>query len=255
MFEIDRILENPLTDESYTNNTYLEILCNQKELIVENKIMKPSKKLIDKVTKALKHNDPYSELMHVFKIYGHFVSKKIILGYKLYIMKCLTVDKYLPRFIPKDCDFIDKDTNNIYCRNLTISEYKNILSQWELFIKPHGLDLSYLVSINGDIVMRNKLEEWVASLKSDLNSLKIITWSDLHPLYEIFDPSLCREFKSVLEINDQEDAKERVLMIGALPIENFSHYYRVNFSTRLRSNNYQLFGKLMTIHGKPINNT
>ncbi|CAG8556509.1 2348_t:CDS:2 [Dentiscutata erythropus] len=217
--EATNFTENPLTDESPTNDIYLEIRYPKEELIFENETIKPSKELIKKVTEALDNTDTYSELMNVFRTYGHLIPKKVIRGHKLYQMKCSIVDKNLPRFN------INEEDLSIECEN------ENILSKWESLAEQYGFDKSYLVSIDGNIVMRDKLKEWADESSKGDSNLKI---------------------DDKLNYN-QSNTKERVLMIGVIPIKNYTNYFRVNFSTPLRSSNYRIFGKVMTERGE-LNN-
>ncbi|CAG8819337.1 21782_t:CDS:2, partial [Gigaspora rosea] len=91
-----------------------------------------------------------------------------------------------------------------------------------------------------------------------------IKCKELYPLYEIFDLSLRQEvvsalqIESILEIDNQAEfikrnnIKERVLMEGIVPIKDPPYSYSVKFPFYLKSNNYQIFGKLITHDGKPI---
>ncbi|CAG8716388.1 13662_t:CDS:2, partial [Cetraspora pellucida] len=107
----------------------------------------------------------------------------------------------------------------------------------------------------GDVIMREELKEWMEECLIGDNPLQIISWNELYPLYDIFDETLCKKVKSTLGIDEQTEnsgIREKVLMTGAIPIEVSEYYYRVNFSSKLNSINYQIFGKLMTEDGNPI---
>ncbi|RIB24330.1 hypothetical protein C2G38_2168885 [Gigaspora rosea] len=244
-----KFAENPLDDESPVNNIYLEIQYSQFEMIIEKETINPSKALIDKVTEALSHNNPYHELVEVFRSYGYFIPKKVFLGSKLYRMTCLITNE-------KSLEPIIKTTE--WTENFTKDIYDDILSQWENLIKSHCIDETYLVSINGNIIMKDDIEKWIRSCsRSYCNSLKPISWCELYPLYEIFENDLRQKVKSVLGINDQSESfiKEKVLVTGSILIENGAYYYRVTFPTILNSNKYQIFGKLMTKDGRLIDET
>ncbi|KAF0537281.1 chitin synthase regulatory factor chr2 [Gigaspora margarita] len=253
-----------LADESSTNDIFLMIQCSKVELIIKKETIKPSAELINKVKEALKHYDPYHKLMDVFNSYGYFLPKKMILGHKIYRVTCLNVDQYLTEPNNKDNEikwtiFDDFSENKL----------EVILSQWEKYMSSYNFDLSYLVSIDGELIMKNKIKEWIKfCLESDLDSLQVIGCKELYPLYEIFDLTLRQEIESVLGINIQIDStfeidnqakfinrnniKERVLMAGIVPIKGPPFSYSVKFPICFKSNNYQVFGKFITRDDEPI---
>ncbi|CAG8457015.1 11376_t:CDS:2 [Racocetra fulgida] len=222
----------------------------------------PSDELTYKVKEALKHHDPYHKLVDVFNNHGYFLPKKIILGHKIYGMTYLTIGKNFtehnhegnnPEWKPPD-DFSE-------------SEFDDLLIQWENWMSSYNFDLSYLVSINGELIMKNKIKEWIKfCLESDLDSLQVIGCKELYPLYEIFDFSLRQEIESVLGISrpteftisnqpesvNRTNIKERVLMAGIVPIKDPPYSYSVKFPDRFKSNNYQVFGKFITQDDEPI---
>ncbi|CAG8446152.1 28259_t:CDS:2 [Dentiscutata erythropus] len=132
----------------------------------------------------------------------------------------------------------------------------NILNKWECYITPHDFDATYLISVDGETIMRNELDMWIAGwLKNSLDSLQVINWKELYPLYEIFDESLQKKIKSILGIDDIAKTfgvKEKVLITGVIPIEECAYQYRVKFPVNFKSNNYQIFGKLVKSDGEPI---
>ncbi|CAG8811958.1 15481_t:CDS:2, partial [Cetraspora pellucida] len=245
-----------LTDETPTNDIFLIIQCTKVELIIKKESIKPSDELTCKVKEALKHYDPYHKLMDVFNSYGHFLPRKIILGHKIYRMTYLSVGN-------NSLEYNDK--NNVKWTTLDdfpVTEFEDVLGRWEKFMSSYNFDLSYLVSINGEFIMKDKLKDWIEfCLKSDLDSLQVISCKKLYPLYEIFDLSLrqeienilgiSRKFESIPKINNKTNpinsktVKERVLMAGIVPIKDPPYSYSINFPVRFKSNNYQVFGKLI----------
>ncbi|RIB24334.1 hypothetical protein C2G38_693779 [Gigaspora rosea] len=198
--------------------------------------------------------------MDVFNSYGYFLPKKIILGHKIYRIINLIADKNSTE--PDDKSYKAKWTN---LDDFSESKFEDILNQWEKYMSSYKFDLSYLVSINGEFIKKNELENWIKScLECDLDSLQVIKCKELYPLYEIFDLSLRQEvvsalqIESILEIDNQAEfikrnnIKERVLMEGIVPIKDPPYSYSVKFPFYLKSNNYQIFGKLITHDGKPI---
>ncbi|CAG8563571.1 7353_t:CDS:2, partial [Scutellospora calospora] len=248
-----------LSNESNKSSVFLGLLCPRAELIFENRKLKPLDKLNDAVEKALKHYNPYHELLKIFKIFGHFLPKKIILGHRLYRSCYLAMKEDSPEQFTNWEDF-GTDYDFATCND-------DILNKWEKCIKLHTSNnndkiikdkndfyVSFLLSTNNDKVMRNELNKWVDScLKSEIDLWQVINWKGLYPLYKILDEKLQKEIKVILGIDDQtKKLKERILMTGVIPIEGSTYYYRIKFPVHLNSNNYKIFGKLVTQNGEPI---
>ncbi|KAF0485061.1 HCP-like protein [Gigaspora margarita] len=242
--------KNSLIENSSVNNIYLEIQCPLVELIFEKKTVHPIKDLKDEVEKALENENPYRELMNVFNTYGHLLPQKVIIGHKLYRKSYL---------------FMNHENNNSVesiqiewktLNDFKMSKFEEIMKRWESYIEAYDFDTNYFVSLDGEIVMRDKLEMWIDfCLEGNIYPLQIINWCDLYPLYEIFDSPLRKNIEFILG-EDVSDIKEKVLMTGALATEKDVNYYRVNFfpndDNQLESNNYQIFGKLIKRDGNPI---
>ncbi|CAG8647880.1 15920_t:CDS:2 [Cetraspora pellucida] len=241
---------NPLKNESAVKDVYLEIQNSRVELVFRKESIKPSEKLIKDIKVALNHQDPYRELMKVFKTYGYFLPEKVILGHKLYVMSHLITDGNSSELNIKNDEWTLDDFSS--------AKYNEFLNEWESHIKTKSFnfDSSYLVSIDGDIIMRSDIKRWVNNCSDEMNSsLNVISWKSLYPLYEILEESLCQEIKLILGNDDQtinSEIKAKVLMAGVISIKDSITYYRINFSHHLESKNYQLFGKLMTQSGVPI---
>ncbi|RIB28081.1 hypothetical protein C2G38_2028815 [Gigaspora rosea] len=141
--------ENPLTNETPVNDVCLKIQCSQLELIIEKEMIKPSEEMVVEVKKALKHYNPYNELMSVFEIYGKFLPKKVILGHKIYRVTCLITDK-------SQLDLNIKEGER--SANCMTEEYYDILNQWEKCVDLYGFDSSYFVSVDDKIIMKDELK-------------------------------------------------------------------------------------------------
>ncbi|CAG8529073.1 6636_t:CDS:2, partial [Gigaspora rosea] len=234
IFDTDETINSAMTllaDESSTNDIFLVIQCAKVELVINKETIKPSDELISEVKKALNHHDPYHKLMDIFNIYGHFLPKKITLGHKIYRMTYLTVDKDSTE--PNDKNY---DARWTTLEDFAESKFEDILNQWEKSMSSYSFDSSYLVSINGEFIMKHKISEWIKfCIECDLDSLQVISCKELYPLYEIFDLSLRQEVESVLGISRQIES-----VLG------------VNFPVSFKSSNYQVFGKFITQDDEPI---
>ncbi|CAG8577575.1 28436_t:CDS:2 [Dentiscutata erythropus] len=240
-------IENPLTNESLVKDVCLKIQCSKLELIVEKEKIKPSKEMVAKIKEALNHYDPYNELMAVFETYGKFLPRKFVLGHKIHRVTRLIVNESHPNPNFKEGEQFT---------NFMTGKYHDILSQWEKYIGVYGFDSSYFASVDKKLIMKDEIEMWMKTcLESDYESLQIISWNELYPIYEIFDEPLCQEIKSILGINYKPESfnvKEKVLFSGIIPVNVSPFSYRVNFPVCFKSNDYQLFGKLLKQNGQPI---
>ncbi|CAG8756293.1 39745_t:CDS:2 [Gigaspora margarita] len=197
-FQMNWVLDidkTPLNDESPVNVVYLEIKCSKAELIFDKESMKPSESLIKAVTSALEDNNPYHELTKIFQKYGHFLPRKVVLGYKLYRMACLIVNE---KCLKQNDEKIEWETLNDFKID-KCNDVLNILNLWESKMKPYSFDTTHLMSIDGEIIMRNQLD------------------NELYPIYDIFDESLCKDIKCILGINDTKNyVNEKVLKAGLM---------------------------------------
>ncbi|CAG8731334.1 27763_t:CDS:2 [Dentiscutata erythropus] len=213
--------ESSLTEKL---SVYMGILFLRKRLIFDNKKIKPSDELNNEMKLALKQNNPYHEVVEVFKDYGYFLPKKVILGHKLYSMTNLIAREDSP-----EQHFLESE----------LKAFSDFAKLERNYILNQCFDTSFLTSINGENVMRDELKDWVLScLKNDISSLQIISWEQLYPLYEIFDEPLKKEIKFILgsdELTKEFGVKERVLIAGEFPIKASTDYYCVNYPSHLNS--------------------
>ncbi|CAG8450185.1 8094_t:CDS:2 [Gigaspora rosea] len=242
--------KNSLIENSSVNNIYLEIQCPLVELFFEKKTVHPFKDLKDEVEEALESKNPYKELMNVFNTYGHLLPQKVIIGHKLYRKSYLFMNHENHNSV-ENIQIEWKALNDF-----KMSKFEDIMKHWESYIEAYDFDTNYFVSLDGEIVMRDKLEMWIDfCLEGNIYPLQIISWCDLYPLYEIFDYPLRKDIELILGV-DASVIKEKVLMTGALATEKDINYYRVNFfpngDNQLESNNYQILGKLIKRDGTPI---
>ncbi|CAG8543621.1 44810_t:CDS:10, partial [Gigaspora margarita] len=244
---------DPQNNISQTNTVYLEIGYPKAEATFERDSIKPSKELTGAIKKALNNKNPYRELMKVFEKFGYFLPSKVILGDKVYsISKHSSVNQESTE-LKINKEFKTADEFSPKC-----ADYNDIMTQWGKCIESHKIDSSTLTSITGNAVKRNKVKDWAIScLKKSPDSWNIISWKGLYPLYEILDADLCQEVKSCLGHDEQAIStgiKEKVLRSGVIQITNSQYQYPVKFNSSLESENYQIFGKILTQGGTPSDN-
>ncbi|CAG8480476.1 15072_t:CDS:10 [Dentiscutata heterogama] len=190
-----------------TSGVYLEMQYPQAEISFEKEQIGTFSKLYTMAIESLKNHNSHYELMKIFETYGHFLPKRIIVGYKLYRMTPLITKDSLELSTP-EIDFSVKD----------FTKCDNILNKWECCITPH-FDATYLVSVDGETIMRNELDMWMTGCLKNTRTFGV---------------------------------KEKVPITGIIPIEDCAYQYRVKFPVNFKSNNYQIFGKLVKSDGEPI---
>ncbi|CAG8543627.1 5055_t:CDS:2 [Dentiscutata erythropus] len=243
-----------LNNISQVDSVYLEIKYPKAEVSFEKGSIKPSKEFTSAIQNALDNKNLYRELIKVFEKFGHFLPSKVILGDKLYsISKLSSLNPKSPEPRSINKEFKTADDFSTKC-----NDYKDIINQWDKYVKSYNIDPSSLTSINGDVVKRNCIKEWAIScLKKSPDSLKIISWEGLYPLYEILNSHLCQEVKLCLGNDEQtisSGVKEKVLKSGVIPIKSSQFKYRVNFDSSLESTNYKIFGKVLKQDGTQFEN-
>ncbi|RIB28414.1 hypothetical protein C2G38_2316311 [Gigaspora rosea] len=240
-------------NKSQVNAVYLEIGFPKAEATFERDSLKPSKELIGAIKKALNNKNPYRELMKVFEKFGYFLPSKVILGDKVYSISKHSSVNQEPTELKINKEFKMADEFSPKC-----ADYNDIMTQWGKCIESHKIDSSSLTSITGNAVKKNKVKDWAIScLKKSPDSWNIISWKGLYPLYEILDADLCQEVKLCLGHDEQAIStgiKEKVLRSGVIQITNSQYQYPVKFNSSLESENYQIFGKILTQGGTPSDN-
>ncbi|CAG8577853.1 13995_t:CDS:2 [Dentiscutata heterogama] len=170
-------------DHASTTDIFLMVQCIKVELVIKKEAIKPSDELINKIKEALKH---HHKLMDVFNDYGYFLPKRITLGRKIYGMTYLSIDKDLT--VHGDVEWTALDD---------FSE-----SKLEDYLRSYNFDLSYFETTNGELIMKNKIKEWIKDcLECNIDSLQVNGCKELYPLHEIFDLSLRQEVEYILGIN------------------------------------------------------
>ncbi|KAF0468080.1 Pkinase-domain-containing protein [Gigaspora margarita] len=206
-------------------NFYFEVDFPKVELNFERETIRPTEKMRIAVENALNNKRPYQELIKVFDKFGYLLSKKLILGQKLFKTCILSQEKL--SFVSQQIE-IEKNYS---------SELDKLFILWKNL---YNFDEEYLMTIN-EAVNKNDIKNWLNEhLKPDFKLLQVIGWGELVPLYEIFENSISHQIKSILAI----DNLPKILMTGVIQIVKDVKNYHVNFPSYLGSNNYQIFAKV-----------
>ncbi|CAG8796947.1 1335_t:CDS:2, partial [Dentiscutata erythropus] len=243
------LLKNSSINESPVDDVYIEVQNSRVILDFKIETARPSERLTDDMKKALEHHNPHQELIEIFKFYGYFLPRKIILGNKLYRISHST---------EKNSTEQRSDQTEYMVFDEFLLKSKGILNHWESCMKSHNFDASYLLSTNGKIVTKSNLNNFISSWSTndvDIDSLEVVDWNELYPLYKIFDNTLQKEIENILGIDDRSKIsgiKEKVLMAGVISVNDSVCCYRVSFPYLLESNDYQIFGNLVAQNERSI---
>ncbi|CAG8554580.1 8328_t:CDS:2, partial [Ambispora leptoticha] len=217
-----------LISDLKTNNIYFEILNEQLSIEFDLQNLKPTENLFLEIQKALESNMPIEELKLIFENFGNFVHTKLIFGNKLQRIVSKEQSGCLDRSIEFD-DFI---------------EIESLLKKWEESIQP--FDSSYMIAMDHHPVNRSQISEWLDRVSNQESEWYIVK-RVVMPLYQILHENQKREIKNLfIEEN-------LVLMSGMKEFLDYSSgYQRIEFGSQLKSDNYQLFGSVLSNNGERI---
>ncbi|CAG8548417.1 13213_t:CDS:10 [Ambispora leptoticha] len=213
------------------------IASEQLAIEIDIQTLKPTRKLSLAIDEALKSNAPIESLKLVLEDFGHFFPIKIILGNKLQRITQLN---------------LDENANNMYLAN-EFDEFSNFnidksLEKWKENIQQ--FDSSYMIEMDGDPIDISQIHEWFEKISNQYSEWHIVK-RVVKPLYEILDINQQRDIKSLFK------KEERILMNNKTLISDCSTgYQRIDFDNqlKLKSNNYQLFGIIVSCDGEKLEN-
>ncbi|CAG8468701.1 13817_t:CDS:2 [Gigaspora margarita] len=212
-------------DNSSFNNVYFEVNFPKVELNLEKINIKPTEAIKMAIDNALKNEKPYQELFKVFDTFGYLLSRKFILGQKLYKSSVLRQKS--------------TNTDDELEIELKIEEFfENYSSKLDDMLRKYGFDATYLLSMNGEAIKINDIEKW---LNEHSKSLQVISRSELLPVYEIFEDPISYKIQKVLGIDNQQ----KILMTGITQFIENTKYYHIDFYSHLESCNYHIFAKVV----------
>ncbi|CAG8570166.1 9268_t:CDS:2 [Ambispora gerdemannii] len=221
--------DNAFLNELETHDVYCEIASEQVSIEYNIQNIEITAEFKDAIGKALKTNTPIEDLKRVFNKFGHLFTTKIIIGNKLQRMVRLNGEK-------------DKENH--------VSIYHDIgnesLSLWKEKIQPY--DSSYLWTMDGDPIEINQISNWLETIplfELEWHIIKRI----VTPLYKI----LCINQRK--EIEKLFSKQDHILITNTTEILAFNTgYQRIEFNSKLKSRNYQIFGKIVDANGKELPN-
>ncbi|CAG8572385.1 11987_t:CDS:2 [Ambispora leptoticha] len=219
-----------ISNKTKTHVMFCEIIKEKASIEYDITKLKPTAELHLAIEEALASNEPIENLNFVFQKFGYFFTTKVIIGDKLTRSVRFTGKKY------SDCSGL-KD-KNLFGTHIfdKFSEKEKLLEQWKEQIKP--INSSFMLTINGDIVERSDIPKWLESKESDWNIVKRV----VIPLYKILDIKQQFKIKNLLTKENRVLMKKETLLIDAS-----KSYHRCIFNEPLKSYNYQVFGKIVSL--------
>ncbi|CAB5199829.1 unnamed protein product [Rhizophagus irregularis] len=208
------VKNNDNNHEGYKGYNHVLVKCEKYEILLNTDNIKPTKEFEQAIKEALDSMKPLKALQDVFDEYGHLFPQRIILGSSL--------KSILPNLTLPNIDDVN-DVNEIH-------EISKIL------------DISSLLTQKGRIIGKRDLHNWIRNTN---NYLEIIEFDNIIPLYKILKTEHQEKIDDVLKINF------RVIMTGITDLtdlnnNNIENYKRINIGLSLESEDYEVFGLIIT---------
>ncbi|PKY47814.1 hypothetical protein RhiirA4_463183 [Rhizophagus irregularis] len=218
IFSIKNLSTLPfVNNNNHNHDSYNHVLvkCEKYEILLNTKNIKPTKEFEQAIEEALDSMKPLKALQDVFNEYGHLFPRRIILGRSL--------KNILPNLSPYNTFDVVNDDDKIL---------ESIDS----------LNISSLLTQKGRIIEKNNLHNWICNTN---NHLEIIEFDNIIPLYKIL------KTEHQKKIDDISKNNYRIIMTGITDLtdlknNNIENYKRINIGLSLESEDYEVFGLIIT---------
>ncbi|CAB5383744.1 unnamed protein product [Rhizophagus irregularis] len=202
--------------KDYEGYNHILVKYKKYEILLNTDYVKPTKEFEQVIEEALNSMKPLKALQDIFNEYGHLFPQRIVLG------KCLK--NVVPN--PFSSNAFGIATNDV-------NEIINLLN---------NLNISSLLTQKGKIIEKNDLHNWIQNTD---NHLEIIEFDNNIPLYEILKVEQQEKIDDILGNNSS------VIMTGITDLKdlnnnNVEHYKRINLNTSLESDDYEVFGSIIS---------
>ncbi|CAB4430328.1 unnamed protein product [Rhizophagus irregularis] len=210
------VKDDSLNDRSYA---YFLVRRERYKILLSPFDIKPSEEFKLAIEAALESMRPFEFLQNVFDEYGHLFPLTIVLG------------KSLKNILPRS-------SKKIYLESPPSPTFESLKLHLD------NLNISYLLTQKGNIVEKNGLSNWIQNKDKDF---EIIEFENIISLYDILEVEQRKEIDIVL--NKQDEVK--IIMTGIVDLEdldnnNIEHYKRINVQPSLESENYKVFGSIIS---------
>ncbi|CAG8580458.1 7475_t:CDS:2 [Ambispora gerdemannii] len=233
--EVDRTLSKEtrevtenfnLCNDSKMNAIHSEIIVEKAQCEYDINYLKPTVKLSQAIDEALESNIPIESLNRVFEKYGHVISTKILFGDKLRSSVKFNDD---PHILYDD-----------------ITQKFDKFSEIDVTSLNKFVCFEHMLDMNDEPVEISRIPQWLENV-----SKKSLDWRVIRrvvaPLYKILD------IKQQQKIENLYKKEDRVLMNNETLLNNISKgYQRIVFDEPLKSNNFQIYGSIVTSDGEKL---
>ncbi|CAB5199795.1 unnamed protein product [Rhizophagus irregularis] len=200
---------------NYEGYDHVIVKSEKYEILLNMDDIKPTKVFEQVIEEALNSMKPLKALQDVFNEYGHLFSQRIILGGSL--------RNILPNLSSSD-DVDDVDDID------------------EMLESLNSLDISRLLTRKGRIIETNDLHDWIQNTN---NHLEITKFDNIIPLYKILKENQQRKINDIL-INNYKIIITGITDLTGLNNDNDENYKRINFGLSLESEDYEVFGLIIS---------
>ncbi|CAB5369944.1 unnamed protein product [Rhizophagus irregularis] len=202
-------------NKSYGDHIHVLFKYEQYEIRLSKDNIKPTKEFEQIIENALNNMKPLEALQDVFDEYGHLFPQRIILGRTL---------------------------RNILPKTSSVDMFDNINLKSPIFELLDNLNISYLLTREGEVVEKNSLTNWI----QNTNNLEIIELDDIIPFYKILEQQQQRKIDSLLKKSNDR----KIIMTGITDLKDLDNdiedYKRVNFESPLEDDDYEVFGSIIS---------
>ncbi|CAB5376212.1 unnamed protein product [Rhizophagus irregularis] len=218
IFSIKNLSTLPFIEDNDNNHkgyNHVLVKCEKYEILLNTDNIKPTKEFEQAIEEAFDSMKPLKALQSVFNEYGHLFPQRIILG------------RSLKNISP----------------NLSSSNTFHVINDDDKILKSiDSLNISSLLTQKGRIIEKNNLHNWIRNTN---NHLEIIEFDNIIPLYKI----LKTEHQE--KIDDISKNNYRIIMTGITDLtdlknNNIENYKRINIGLSLESEDYEVFGLIIT---------
>ncbi|GES80252.1 kinase-like domain-containing protein [Rhizophagus clarus] len=200
--------------ESYGDHIHVLFKYEQYEIRISKDHIKPTKVFEQVIENALNNMKPLEALQEVFNEYGHCFSQRIILGRTL---------------------------RNILPKISSVNMFNNMNLKSPIFELLDNLNISYLLTREGEFVEKNDLTNWI----QNSSNLEIIELDDIIPFYKILNEQQQRKIDNILKKSNDR----KIILTGITDLKDLDNgiedYKRVNFETPLEED-YEVFGSIIS---------
>ncbi|PKY14691.1 hypothetical protein RhiirB3_508030 [Rhizophagus irregularis] len=217
--------------EEYEDFSYILVKFVHYEILLDVDDVKPTKEFEQAIEKALDSMKPIEDLQLIFDEFGHLFPQRITLGRSLKII--------LP----------NSTLNNTIFEN--VNDVNEIVESLD------KLDVSYLITQEGESIDKNNITSWIEDTG---DNLKVIEFDKIIPTYKILKVEQQERIDDILDkFNDLKNS--RIIMTGITDlkdleylkddlkgdlVDNVFHYKRIDVELSLEDENYEVYGSVIS---------